>query len=107
MRVLEPVDLARWSSQRTSSSTPTSKHSPPPVVSRATLAEPDLGESPAREDDMTAIARLTDVLAKRVPPAPAPVLIGGVYCLCVLAVIAIPAGSIFVTEEDAFRSAGP
>jgi hypothetical protein len=76
-----------------------------PVVSRATLGEPDLGEPPAREDDMTAIAKLTDVLAKRVPPAT--VLIGGVYGLCVLAVIAIPAGSIFVTDEDAFRSGGP
>ena len=54
---------------------------------------------------MTAITKITNALEGRVPSAP--VLIGGVYALCVLAVIAFPAGSIVFTDEDPFRSEGP
>jgi hypothetical protein len=54
---------------------------------------------------MTAITKITNAVGRRVPCAP--VLIGGVYCLCVLAIIAIPAGSMLVTDEDPFRSFGP
>lgn len=54
---------------------------------------------------MTAITKITNAMRGRVPSAP--VLIGGVYSLCVLAIIAISAGSILVTNEDPFRSDGP
>jgi hypothetical protein len=54
---------------------------------------------------MTAINKISKAVGRRVPTAP--VLIGGVYCLCVLAIIAIPAGSMLVTDEDPFRSDGP
>jgi hypothetical protein len=55
--------------------------------------------------DTTAITKITNAVGRRVPSAP--VLIGGVYCLCVLAIIAIAAGSILVTDEDPSRSDGP
>jgi hypothetical protein len=70
------------------------------VVSRcARRSEPQPG------GDMTRITKITNAVGRRVPSAP--VLIGGVYCLCVLAIIAISAGSILVTDEDPFRSDGP
>jgi hypothetical protein len=50
--------------------------------------------------NMTAITKITNAVKGRVPSAP--VLIGGVYCLCVLAIIAITAGSMLVTDEDPF-----
>jgi hypothetical protein len=54
---------------------------------------------------MTAITKITNAVRGRVPSAP--VLISGVYGLCVLAIIAIAASSILVMDEDPFRSDGP
>jgi hypothetical protein len=76
-----------------------------PSGRRQTLCQGPKERAQRPRGNMTAITKITNAVKGRVPSAP--VLIGGVYCLCVLAIIAITAGSMLVTDEDPFRSDCP